>query len=84
MKNLMFLGLILCLGLSSVHAKQIDFFEKSTLHYYNGLYVLDLHGTREEMMFAHGYFAAKNIKTHSPINFFAGVMDKALVEKLNK
>jgi len=83
MKKFMFIGLVLFLGLSSAQAKQIDFYEKSTLHYYNGLYVLDLHGTRDEMMFAHGYFAAKNIKTHSPLNFFAGVMDKALAEKLN-
>ncbi|OYZ20507.1 MAG: hypothetical protein B7Y39_10545 [Bdellovibrio sp. 28-41-41] len=83
MKNILLLGLVLFIGISSAHAKKIDFYENSTLHYYNGLYVLDLHGSREEMMRAHGFFAAKNIQANSPIQFFSSVMDKALDEKFN-
>tara|TARA_B110001454_G_scaffold122549_1_gene114476 strand:- start:71483 stop:73264 length:1782 start_codon:yes stop_codon:yes gene_type:complete len=82
MKNILFLALALFVGFSSAQAKKIDFYENSTLHYYNGLYVLDLHGTREEMMRAHGFFAAKNIQANSPLQFFSSVMDKALDEKL--
>lgn len=82
MKNILLLGFVLCIGISSAQAAKIDSYEKSSLHYYNGLYVLDLHGTREEMMFAHGRFAAKQIKTNSPIQYFAEVMDKALNEAL--
>lgn len=83
MRQIYVLVLIALLGISSAQAKKIDSYDKSSLHYYDGVYVLDLHGTREEMLFAHGYFASKNVKENSPLEFFANVMDKALADKLN-
>lgn len=71
------------LGLSIAAAKKVDSFEKSNLFYFDGVYVLDLHGTREEMMTAHGYFAKQNVKTNSPLIYFSQVMDKSLDEKFN-
>lgn len=76
-------ALLLFLSVSIIQAKQIDSFEKSSLHYFNGIYVLDLHGSREEMMFAHGYFANKNVVAKSsPIEFFASIMDQSLVSRV--
>jgi hypothetical protein len=82
--SFLFIILVSVFGLSfaqNVQAKKVDFFEKSSLYYFDGVYVLDLHGTREEMMFAHGYFAAKNVKALSPIDYFSAVMDKQLNDK---
>lgn len=85
MKQLLLLILISTVGFSfagfNAEAKKIDSYEKSNLFYFDGVYVLDLHGTREEMMFAHGYFASKNVKAQSPIDYFSTVMDKALTGK---
>jgi hypothetical protein len=83
MKLIYFWVLVALISLSTAQAKKIDSYEKSSLHYFDGVYVLDLHGTREEMMFAHGYFASKNVKENSPLEFFANVMDKALADKMN-
>lgn len=81
----LFFGLIACVALSGAiaSAKQIDTIHKSTLHYFNGLYVLDLHGTREEMMYDHGFFAMKHLSAFSPVRYYSQVMDKVLNEKLS-
>lgn len=68
---------------STGQAKQIDELRKSTLHYFNGLYVLDLHGSREEMNYAHGFFAMKHVAAFSPVQYYSQAMDTSLKEKLN-
>lgn len=81
MKQILLFVLVSFFWLSFGYAKKIDQYENSTLHYFNGVYVLDLRGNREEMMRAHGYFASKHVKTRSPIEFFSNIMDKALTDK---
>ncbi|MBL7543770.1 MAG: hypothetical protein JNL11_08130 [Bdellovibrionaceae bacterium] len=83
MRFLFGFGVATVFAMSLAFAKKIDSFNHSNLYYFNGIYVLDLHGTREDMMRAHGYFAGKNVKSHSPLQFFSEVMDKTLQEKMN-